>query len=228
MSESCSTFSCRRFDGDGCSSSMTTSSRLMDVGGFGFQVPMIGGKDVVIWDDDDEKRDTDLSYVAILRFMVEVCWGLMLAAFNATIDQSDDRLTTSQCILGFRYVVHVTAVIGMQIQRNDFVTYVAKFTFLHCAAYMKQKNVDVVKKGTLQNPAVMAVIQGVHMIAALSESIVQDWLNSEAIVAFVKALCKVSMSELQSPKDPRVFSLIKLIEIAASISLLRVPMEVLI
>ena len=39
-------------------------------------------------------------------------------------------------------------------------------------------------------------------------------LNSEAIVAFVKALCKVSMSELQSPTDPRVFSLTKIVEIA--------------
>lgn len=39
-------------------------------------------------------------------------------------------------------------------------------------------------------------------------------LNSEAIVAFVKALCKVSMSELQSPSDPRVFSLTKLVETA--------------
>lgn len=39
-------------------------------------------------------------------------------------------------------------------------------------------------------------------------------LNSEAIVAFVKALCKVSMSELQSPEDPRVFSLTKLVETA--------------
>lgn len=38
-------------------------------------------------------------------------------------------------------------------------------------------------------------------------------LNSEAIVDFVKALCKVSMSELQSP-DPRVFSLMKIVEIA--------------
>lgn len=39
-------------------------------------------------------------------------------------------------------------------------------------------------------------------------------LNSEAIVAFVRALCKVSMSELQSPTDPRVFSLTKLVEVA--------------
>lgn len=39
-------------------------------------------------------------------------------------------------------------------------------------------------------------------------------LNSEAIVDFVKALCKVSMEELRSPSDPRVFSLTKLVEIA--------------
>ncbi|GMH26359.1 hypothetical protein Nepgr_028202 [Nepenthes gracilis] len=39
-------------------------------------------------------------------------------------------------------------------------------------------------------------------------------LNSDAIVSFVKALCKVAMSELQSPTDPRVFSLTKIVEVA--------------
>ncbi|KAI5080930.1 hypothetical protein GOP47_0004113 [Adiantum capillus-veneris] len=39
-------------------------------------------------------------------------------------------------------------------------------------------------------------------------------LNCEAIVDFVKALCKVSMEELRSPTDPRVFSLTKSVEIA--------------
>ncbi|KAE8668333.1 Rop guanine nucleotide exchange factor 1 [Hibiscus syriacus] len=69
-SESCSSFSCRRFDGEGCSSSMTSSPRLIGAGGFGFQVPVIGGKDVVIWDDDEEKiekRDTDLSGVEMMK-----------------------------------------------------------------------------------------------------------------------------------------------------------------
>ena len=103
------------------------------------------------------------------------------------------------------------------------------------------------RKGTLQNPAVVAVVRGgsydsttlavntsnlvtseqmnnfilnlnlldqigsfeLNHIFALSQR-----LNSEAIVAFVKALCKVSMSELQSPTDPRVFSLTKIVEIA--------------
>lgn len=39
-------------------------------------------------------------------------------------------------------------------------------------------------------------------------------LNSEAIIDFVKALCKVSIEELRSASDPRVFSLTKIVEIA--------------
>ena len=39
-------------------------------------------------------------------------------------------------------------------------------------------------------------------------------LNSEAIIEFVKALCKVSIEELRSASDPRVFSLTKIVEIA--------------
>ncbi|OAY54721.1 brefeldin A-inhibited guanine nucleotide-exchange protein 1 isoform X1 [Manihot esculenta] len=250
---------------------------------------------------------------AILRFMVEACWGPMLAAFSMTLDQTDDKLATSLCLQGFRYAVHVTAVMGMQTQRDAFVTSMAKFTYLHNAADMKQKNVDAVKaiisiaiedgnylqeawehiltclsriehlqllgegappdasfltssnveaddkvlksmgypslkkKGTLQNPAVMAVVRGgsydsttvgvnfpgpvtaeqiSHFISNLNllDQIGNfelnhvfansQRLNSEAIVAFVKALCKVSMAELQSPTDPRVFSLTKIVEIA--------------
>ncbi|XP_024961497.1 brefeldin A-inhibited guanine nucleotide-exchange protein 1 isoform X3 [Cynara cardunculus var. scolymus] len=249
---------------------------------------------------------------AILRFMVEVCWGPMLAAFSVTLDQSDDKAATNHCLQGFRHAVHVTAVMGMQTQRDAFVTTVAKFTYLHCAADMKQKNVDAVKatiaiaiedgnylqdawehilttlsrfehlqllgegapsdasflsgsnietedksvrssftslkkKGTLQNPIVMAVVRGssydstslgVNTSGLVTPEQINSFisnlnlleqignfelnhifahsqrLNSEAIVAFVKALCKVSMSELQSPTDPRVFSLTKIVEVA--------------
>lgn len=250
---------------------------------------------------------------AILRFMMEVCWGPMLAAFSMTLDRSDDKAATSQCLQGFRHAVHVTAVMGMQTQRDAFVTTVAKFTYLHCAADMKQKNVDAVKaiiaiaiedgnhlqeawehiltclsrfehlqllgegapsdasfftvsnaeadekslkatgfpslkkKGSLQNPAVAAVVRGgsydstsigVNSSGLVTPEQINNFisnlnlleqignfelnhifahsqrLNSEAIVAFVKALCKVSMSELQSPTDPRVFSLTKIVEVA--------------
>ncbi|KAJ7967048.1 Brefeldin A-inhibited guanine nucleotide-exchange protein [Quillaja saponaria] len=251
--------------------------------------------------------------VSILRFMVEVCWGPMLAAFSVTLGQSDDRVATSQCLQGFRHAVHVTAMMGMQTQRDAFVTSVAKFTYLHCAADMKQKNVDAVKavisiaiedgnylqeawehiltclsriehlqllgegapsdasffsasiaeteektsktlglstlkkRGTFQNPAMVAVVRGgsydsttvgVNNSGLVTLEQINNFisnlnlldqignfelnhvfahsqrLNSEAIVAFVKALCKVSISELHSPTDPRVFSLTKLVEIA--------------
>lgn len=39
-------------------------------------------------------------------------------------------------------------------------------------------------------------------------------LNSEGIVEFVKALSKVSMDELRSPSDPRVYSMTKIVEIS--------------
>lgn len=39
-------------------------------------------------------------------------------------------------------------------------------------------------------------------------------LNSNAIVTFVEALCKVAITELQSPTDPRIFCLTKIVEIA--------------
>ncbi|KAI5315285.1 hypothetical protein L3X38_044461 [Prunus dulcis] len=198
--------------------------------------------------------------VAILRFMVEVCWGPMLAAFSVTLDQSDDRLATSQCLQGFRHAIHVTSLMGMQTQRDAFVTSVAKFTYLHNAADMKQKNVDAVKAiisiaiedGNHLQEAwehILTCLSRIEHLQLLGEGAPTDAsyltgsnveteektskpigfsslkkkelsriqlqrLNSEAIVAFVKALCKVSMSELQSQTDPRVFSLTKLVEIA--------------
>lgn len=69
----------------------------------------------------------------------------MLAAFSMLLDQSDDKAVISQCLQGFRYAVHVTCIMSMQTQRDAFVTSMAKFTYLHHAADMKQKNVDAVK-----------------------------------------------------------------------------------
>lgn len=81
-SESCtssSNFSCRRGlgrDGGGASSSMT-SSPCPVAGGFCFpapaMVPVIGGKDVVVWGSKNEKRrETDLSGKDIYIFFILV------------------------------------------------------------------------------------------------------------------------------------------------------------
>ncbi|XP_065866688.1 rop guanine nucleotide exchange factor 1 [Euphorbia lathyris] len=70
-SESCSSFSCRRFDGEGASSSMTSSPCPPLPSAFCFQTPVvlpgIGAKDLLIWDVKPEKRETDLSEVEMMK-----------------------------------------------------------------------------------------------------------------------------------------------------------------
>ncbi|KAJ7946975.1 putative Rop guanine nucleotide exchange factor [Quillaja saponaria] len=70
-SESCSSFSCRRFDAEGASGSMTSSPRPITAGHFNFRppqfmLPVIGGKDVVGWDDKSQKSESDLSEVDMM------------------------------------------------------------------------------------------------------------------------------------------------------------------
>ncbi|CAL2241388.1 unnamed protein product [Prunus armeniaca] len=250
--------------------------------------------------------------VVILRFMVEVCWAPMLAAFSVPLDQSDDEVVISLCLEGFRHAIHVTAVMSMKTHRDAFVTSLAKFTSLHSPADIKQKNIDAIKaivtiadedgnylqeawehiltcvsrfehlhllgegappdatffafpqnesekskqaKSTIlpvlkkKGPgrmqyAASAVLRGSYDSAGIGgnasgmvtseqmNNLVSNLnmleqvgemsriftrsqkLNSEAIIDFVKALCKVSMEELRSASDPRVFSLTKIVEIA--------------
>lgn len=83
----------------------------------------------------------------ILRFMIEVCWAPMLAAFSVPLDQSDDEVVIRLCLEGFRYAIHVTAVMSMKTHRDAFVTSLAKFTSLHSPADIKQKNIDAIKVG---------------------------------------------------------------------------------
>lgn len=85
--------------------------------------------------------------VVILRFMIEVCWAPMLAAFSVPIDQSDDEIVIALCLEGFRYAIHVTAVMSMKTHKDAFVTSLAKFTSLHSPADIKQKNIDAIKVG---------------------------------------------------------------------------------
>ncbi|KAH9627442.1 hypothetical protein KSS87_006133 [Heliosperma pusillum] len=264
----------------------------------------------------EKARKSESAYYAatdavILRFMIEVCWAPMLAAFSVPLDQTEDELIIELCLEGFRCAIHVTSVMSMKTHRDAFVTSLAKFTSLHSPADIKQKNIDAIKAivtiadedgnylqeawehiltcvsrfehlhllgegappdatffaipqndqekskqskssilpllkkgpGKMQFAAA-AVRRGSYDSASIggNSSVTSEQmsnlvsnlnmleqvgsgemnriftrsqkLNSEAIVDFVKALCKVSMEELRSALDPRVFSLTKIVEIA--------------
>ncbi|KAF5744324.1 brefeldin A-inhibited guanine nucleotide-exchange protein 2-like [Tripterygium wilfordii] len=252
--------------------------------------------------------------VVILRFMIEVCWAPMLAAFSVPLDQSDDEVVIAQCLEGFRSAIHVTAVMSMKTHRDAFVTSLGKFTSLHTPSDIKQRNIyaieailtiaeedgnylqeawehilmcvsrfehlhllgegappdatffgfpqngsekskqtkstvlPVLKKkgpgrmqyaaaavmrgsydsagingnvaGTVTSEQMNNLVSNLNMLEQVGSSEMNriftqsKKLNSEAIIDFVKALCKVSMEELRSASDPRIFSLTKIVEIA--------------
>ncbi|GLT39516.1 hypothetical protein SLA2020_137020 [Shorea laevis] len=251
--------------------------------------------------------------VVILRFMIEVCWAPMLAAFSVPIEQSDDEVVIALCLEGFRYAIHVTSVMSMKTHRDAFLTSLAKFTSLHSPADIKQRNIDAIKaivtiadedgnylqdawehiltcvsrfehlhllgegappdatffafpqnesdkskqaksnvlpvlkkkgpgriqyaaatvlrgsydsagiggnSGSVTSEQMNNLVSNLNMLEQVGSSEMNriftrsQKLNSEAIIDFVKALCKVSMEELRSTSDPRVFSLTKIVEIA--------------
>nr|KYP64465.1 Brefeldin A-inhibited guanine nucleotide-exchange protein 2 [Cajanus cajan] len=267
----------------------------------------------------EKARKTESIYyaatdVVILRFMIEVCWAPMLAAFSVPLDQSDDEVVICLCLEGFRYAIHVTSVMSMKTHRDAFVTSLAKFTSLHSPADIKQKNIDAIKaivfiadedgnylqeawehiltcvsrfehlhllgegappdatffafpqndsekakqakstilpvlkkkgpgrmqyaaaslmrgsydsagiggngSGAVTSEQVNNLVSNLNMLEQVGSSEMNriftrsQKLNSEAIVDFVRALCKVSIEELRSQSDPRVFSLTKIVEIA--------------
>ncbi|KAK4741300.1 hypothetical protein SAY87_024888 [Trapa incisa] len=250
----------------------------------------------------------------IVRFMVEVCWAPMLAAFSVPLEQSDDEVILGLCLEGFCNAIHITAAMSMKTHRDAFLTSLAKFTYLHSPADIKQKSIEVIKailkiadedgnylqegwehiltcvsryehlhllgegapadaaffgfpinkleksdkprsnilpvlkrkgpggmqyvaasvlRGSYDSPSIggtasgavyseqiNSLISSIRLLEQVGSSEMgriftrSQKLNGEAIIDFVKALCKVSMDELRSHSDPRVFSLLKIVEIA--------------
>ena len=97
-SESCSSFSCRRYDGEGASSSMTSSPlgcRPL-VGNSSFpmgpplMLPVIGGRDVVVWGEKPEKRETDLSGTFLFfQSSTEICMFHVCLVVEKTKDEEN-------------------------------------------------------------------------------------------------------------------------------------------
>ncbi|GBG70987.1 hypothetical protein CBR_g8287 [Chara braunii] len=260
--------------------------------------------------------------VEVLRPMVEVVWAPMLAAFSVPLDNSDDEVVTFQCLEGFRHAIHITSVMCMDKYRDAFITSLAKFTSLHSAADIKQKNIDAIKAlvaiadedgnylqeawehiltcvsrfehlhligegvatdgmffsapqsemdkarqtqnmiknvlpalpspikkkgggrfamaaanaarrgsydsagvgghaaGIVTSEQMNNLVQNLNMLEQIDSFEMNriftrsERLNGGAIVDFVKALCKVSLEELKSQTEPRVFSLTKIVEIS--------------
>lgn len=85
------------------------------------------------------------SHFEHVRPMFEVAWMAFLAGISGPMQESDDADTIARCLAAFKDAIYIVCLFGMELERNAFVTTLAKFTFLNNLGEMKSKNVEAIK-----------------------------------------------------------------------------------
>lgn len=80
-----------------------------------------------------------------VRFMFEVAWMPFLAGISAPLQETDELEVVGLCLEGLRAAIRIVCLFDMELERNAFVTTLAKFTFLNNLAEMRPKNVEAIK-----------------------------------------------------------------------------------
>ena len=77
--------------------------------------------------------------------MFEVAWIPFLAGLSGPLQETDDLEVVELCLDGFKNAIRIVCFFDMELQRNAFVTTLAKFTFLNNLGEMKTKNMEAIK-----------------------------------------------------------------------------------
>lgn len=85
------------------------------------------------------------SHVEHVRPMFEVVWTPVLAGISAPWQESDDQLVVDKSLDGFKQAIKIVCLFDLDLERNAFVTTLAKFTSLTDFAAMKPKNVEAIR-----------------------------------------------------------------------------------
>lgn len=80
-----------------------------------------------------------------VRFMFEVAWMPFLAGISGPLQETDDLDVVKLCLEGLRSAIKIVCLFDLELERNAFVTTLAKFTFLNNVGEMKPKNVEAIK-----------------------------------------------------------------------------------
>jgi brefeldin A-inhibited guanine nucleotide-exchange protein len=85
------------------------------------------------------------SHVVHVKPMFEVAWIPFLAGLSGPLQDTDDLEIVELCLDGFKSAIHIVCFFDLELQRNAFVTTLAKFTFLNNLGEMKTKNMEAIK-----------------------------------------------------------------------------------
>ena len=104
------------------------------------------------------------SHFIHVRPMFEVAWIPFLAGLSGPLQDTDDLEIVELCLEGFKAAIHIVCFFDLELERNAFVSTLAKFTFLNNLGEMKTKNMEAIK--TLLD---VAVTEGNHLKASWRE-----------------------------------------------------------
>lgn len=85
------------------------------------------------------------SHFVHVKPMFEVAWIPVLAGLSGPLQSTDDLEIVELCLDGFKSAIRIVCYFDMELERNAFVTTLAKFTFLNNLGEMKTKNMDAIK-----------------------------------------------------------------------------------
>lgn len=85
------------------------------------------------------------SHFEHVRPMFEVAWMAFLTGISGPLQESDDPEVVSLCLDAFKDAIRIVCLFGLELERNAFVTTLAKFTFLNNLGEMKSKNIEAIK-----------------------------------------------------------------------------------
>src|SRR5260370_29875964 len=94
-------------------------------------------------------KSTDQFYSAShfvhVKPMFEVAWMPFLAGLSGPLQNTDDLDVVELCLAGFKAAIRIACFFELELERNAFVTTLAKFTFLNNLGEMKTKNMEAIK-----------------------------------------------------------------------------------
>lgn len=85
------------------------------------------------------------SHFVHVRPMFEVAWIPFLAGLSGPLQNTNDLEVVDLCLEGFKHAIRIVCFFDLELERNAFVTTLAKFTFLNNLGEMKTKNMEAIK-----------------------------------------------------------------------------------
>ena len=85
------------------------------------------------------------SHFEHVRPMFEVAWMAFLSGISGPLQESEDAEVVALCLDAFKDAIRIVCLFGLELERNAFVTTLAKFTFLNNLGEMKSKNIEAIK-----------------------------------------------------------------------------------